>query len=212
MKINLRQAPLVILLMVLTTICFQWNIFAADKLSINSSFYSSGKQTQKQESELEEQIIEIILKDNVQLVKQYLDQGGNPNQYFSLAVSNGSIKSVKLMLSRGVNVNSADKRGYTPLMVAAQYTYRADSSMTKFLLSQGAEVNAKTARGTTALMLASWAVGTHHENDYVKVVRMLIAKEAKVNEKNQIGETPLSIAKKGNWKKIIAVLKKAGAK
>ncbi|NJL09728.1 MAG: ankyrin repeat domain-containing protein [Calothrix sp. SM1_7_51] len=196
----------------LTNIYFQSDIFAVDKISSKKFTKYSYKQRQKQLSSLEDQIIEAILKDNIQVVKKYFDQGGNPNQFFSLAVSNGSMKSVKLMLSRGVNVNSFDKRGYTPLMIAAQYTYRAGSSMTEFLLSKGAQVNAKTSRGTTPLMFASWAVGSHHENEYVKVIRMLIAKGAKVNTKNQIGETPLSIAKKGNWKKIIAVLNKAGAK
>jgi uncharacterized protein len=160
----------------------------------------------------EEILIEAISTDEVDVLKKFLDNGGDPNRYFALAVSDGSMQSVELMLLRGANVNLPDANGITPLMVSARYTYRGGAEMTKFLLEKGALVNVKTKKDSTALMFACSPVAQHYEDDYVKVVNMLIAKGAQINVKNQLGATPLSIASQGNWQKIVAVLKKAGAK
>ncbi|MBD2203141.1 ankyrin repeat domain-containing protein [Calothrix sp. FACHB-1219] len=168
--------------------------------------------TQAQTNNPEETLIEAVTVDQVDVLKQYLDNGGDPDRYFALAVSNGSMQSVELMLQRGANVNIADPNGITPLMVAARYTYRAGIEMTKFLLEKGALVNAKTKKDSTALMFACSPVAQHYEDDYVKVVKILLAKGAHINVKNKLGATPLNIATQGNWQKIVAVLKKAGAK
>ncbi|MBD2358006.1 ankyrin repeat domain-containing protein [Tolypothrix sp. FACHB-123] len=168
--------------------------------------------SQAQRNNQEEILIEAVSVDQVDVLKKYLDNGGDPDRYFALAVSNGSMQSVELMLQRGANVNISDPNGITPLMVAARYTYRAGTEMTKFLLDKGALVNTKTQKDSTALMFACSPVAQHYEDEYVKVVKMLIAKGAQLNVKNQLGATPLSIATQGNWQKIVAVLKKAGAK
>ncbi|MDZ7960363.1 MAG: ankyrin repeat domain-containing protein [Aulosira sp. DedQUE10] len=160
----------------------------------------------------EDILIEAVSTDQVEILKQFLDQGGDPNRYFALAVSDGAMQSVQLMLLRGANVNYGDTNGITPLMVAARYTYRAGVEMTKLLLDKGAVVNAKSLKGSTALMFACSPVAQHYEDDYAKVVKMLIAKGAQLNVKNQMGASPLSVATQGNWQKIVAILKKAGAK
>ena len=160
----------------------------------------------------EEILIEAVSTDRVEVLKKYLDNGGDPNRYFSLAVSDGSMQSVELMLLRGADVNRPDANGITPLMVAARYTYRTGAEMTKFLLDKGALVNAKTKKDSTALMFACSPVAKHYEDEYVKVVKMLIAKGAQLNVKNQMGATPLNVALEGDWQKIVVVLKQAGAK
>jgi uncharacterized protein len=160
----------------------------------------------------EEILIEAISTDQVEVLKKFLDRGGDPNRYFALAVSDGSMQSVELMLLRGANVNLPDPNGITPLMVSARYTYRGGAEMTKFLLEKGALVNAKTKKDSTALMFACSPVAQHYEDEYVKVVKMLIAKGAQLNVKNKLGATPMSIASQGNWQKIVVVLKEAGAK
>ncbi|OUL34345.1 ankyrin repeat domain-containing protein [Nostoc sp. 106C] len=167
----------------------------------------------KAEVETQEDIlVEAVSTDQVDVLKKFLDNGGDPNKYFALAVSDGSMQSVELMLLRGANVNLPDTNGITPLMVAARYTYRAGAEMTKFLLDKGALVNAKSKKGSTALMFSCSPVASHYEDEYAKVVKMLITKGAQLNAKNQMGATPLSVATQGNWQKIVAILKQAGAK
>ncbi|OUL20520.1 hypothetical protein BV378_29320 [Nostoc sp. RF31YmG] len=167
----------------------------------------------KAEVETQEDIlVEAVSTDQVDVLKKFLDNGGDPNKYFALAVSDGSMQSVELMLLRGANVNLPDTNGITPLMVAARYTYRAGAEMTKFLLDKGALVNAKSKKGSTALMFSCSPVASHYEDEYAKVVKMLITKGAQLNAKNQMGATPLSVAIQGNWQKIVAILKQAGAK
>ncbi|MDZ8056463.1 MAG: ankyrin repeat domain-containing protein [Aulosira sp. ZfuVER01] len=156
-------------------------------------------------------LIEAVSADQVDVLKKFLDNGGDPDKYFALAVSDGSMQSVVLMLRRGANVNLPDANGITPLMVAARYTYRAGAEMTKFLLDKGALVNAKSHKGSTALMFSCSPVASYYEDEYAEVVKMLIAKGAQLNVKNQMGATALSVAKQGNWQKIVAILKKAGA-
>ncbi len=73
-------------------------------------------------------------------------------------------------------------------------------------------MNAYSKKGSTALMFASFFEDSDDENLYAEIVQMLIAKGAMVNVKNQLGATPLNIAQQGNSLKIVAILKKAGAK
>nr|MBA3924197.1 ankyrin repeat domain-containing protein [Nostocaceae cyanobacterium] len=169
-----------------------------------------GKEVRKGESD--EQVMAAVAEDRVEDLTRFLDGGGDPNKFFTVAVSDGSIACVKLMLLRGVKVNRLDEHGMTPLMVAAKYAYRGGKDMVEFLLSQGADVNAYSKKGSTALMFASFFEDSDDENLYAEIVQMLIAKGAMVNVKNQLGATPLNIAQQGNSLKIVAILKKAGAK
>ena len=160
----------------------------------------------------EDEIFEDVGLNRVDKLKQFLSRGGSPDRYFHAAVNSGAIDCAKLMIDRGANVNLADDEGVTPLMTSARVTYRGGIEMTKLLIKKGAKVNARAGKGSTALMYAAWGVANHYENDYVLVVKLLVDNGAKLNIKNQMGSTPLSIAKSGNWKKIVATLKKAGAK
>ena len=61
---------------------------------------------------------------------------------------------VKLLVSKGADVNEKDYNGETPLMAGVQ---SADKpvEITKYLIEKGADVNAKDNKGRTALMMAS---------------------------------------------------------
>jgi uncharacterized protein len=161
-----------------------------------------------------DKIFDDVLEDNDTKLNDYLDNGGNPDKYFHAAVAVGSIKCVKAMIKRGANVNSVDENNdkLTPLMVAARHTYRVGYAMNELLIKSGANVNARAGRGSTPIMFASWGTAQHYEDEYVKVVKFLIRNGANVNAKNDNGKTALSIAQSGKWKKIVTVLKKAGAK
>jgi uncharacterized protein len=163
-------------------------------------------------TESEDPIFDDVVLNRVDKLKQFLSKGGSPDRYFHPAINAGSIDCVKLMISRGANVNRPGDEGVTPLMTAVRVTYRGGVEMTELLIEKGANVNARASKGSTALMYASSGVATHYEDEYVRVVRLLIKNGAKVNVKNQMGATPLSIARQGEWKKIVTALKKAGAK
>lgn len=162
--------------------------------------------------EVEDPIFTDIILDKVDKLNQFLDRGGSSNRYLHAAINSGAINCVKIMLAHDANINLAGDEGVTPLMTSVRVTYRNGLEMTKLLIKRGANINAIAGKGSTALMYAAWGVADHYEDQYVDVVRLLIKHGAKVNVKNKMGSTPLIIAKSGNYQKIVAVLKKAGAK
>jgi uncharacterized protein len=155
-----------------------------------------------------------VVEDNDRELNNYLNNGGISDKYFHTAVAVGAIKCAKIMIEHGANVNSVDVDNdkLTPLMVAAKHTYRVRYEMNELLVKNGTDVNARASRGSTPIMFASWGTAKHYEDEYVQVVKLFIRNGAKVNAKNDSGKTALSIAQSGKWHKIVAVLKKAGAK
>jgi uncharacterized protein len=170
------------------------------------------RSTHQANKESVDEIFEEIALNRVNKLKHFLDRGGSPNRYLHGAIDSGSIDCVKLMLARGANVNLTGDEGLTPVMISARVTYRGGVEMTQLLIKKGANVNARASKGSTALMFAAWGVADHYQDDYVKVTRLLVKHGAKVNVKNKMGDTPLIIAKRGNWQKIVATLKNAGAR
>lgn len=70
-----------------------------------------------------------------------------------LAVINNNIEQVKALLDEGVDVDSADNAGWTPLMIAVRRKYY---DIAQFLLDKGASVDNcfKNGRGANALGIA----------------------------------------------------------
>jgi uncharacterized protein len=161
-----------------------------------------------------EEVESAISENNINTLNQYLNNSNTPNEFIHYAVNAGSIKSVRVLLKRGANVNlvDIDNDELTPLMVAAKNTYRVGVEMSLLLIKNGAKVNSRASGGSTPLMFASSCKAEHYEDEYVKVVKLLIKSGARVNVKNNFGNTPLKIASEGGWQKIVAVLKKAGVK
>jgi hypothetical protein len=76
------------------------------------------------------------------------------------AVEKGEFQKVKYSINAGVNVNTRDKFGFTPLHYAAKYNAHVD--ILKYLVSQGAEVNAKSDNGFTPL---DYAIAFNHQEN-----------------------------------------------
>ncbi|MGI9075412.1 MAG: ankyrin repeat domain-containing protein [Bryobacteraceae bacterium] len=70
-----------------------------------------------------------------------------------LAVPYGGFDTVKLLVEAGANVNAADTRGMTPLMLAVS-SDRPDPRIIRLLRSKGADVTIKSKRGET---VSDWA-------------------------------------------------------
>lgn len=167
-------------------------------------------------------------------VQELLNEGADVNvretsndrlQYTPLhwAAFLGNQSIVRLLISRGGDVEAKDPWYSTPLYLAAE---QGHVGIVESLLSLGAEVNVKSEMlGYTPLHRAAWgpvvtprSVGKGNSTlpdmneNYLKIVRMLLEKGAKVNERDKEGETPLDHAKDGGTDEIVALLIKAGAK
>jgi ankyrin repeat protein len=85
-----------------------------------------------------------------------IDQGGagaGDVSALDRAVLGNQIKTAKLLIERGANVNYLDRFGMTPLLWAANVDF-GDSAMIDLLLASGASKDARTPNGLTALGLA----------------------------------------------------------
>ena len=83
------------------------------------------------------------------------------------AAIRGDVAGAKLLLEKGAEVNAVDHRGYTALLLAAQYDGDAPE-LVRLLLAHGADLNAE-AEGETALSLAS----KRGETEVTKLLRAL---------------------------------------
>jgi len=111
---------------------------------------------------------------------------------------------VKEALANGGDVNGIiEQDGWHPLHAAAD---RHNKEIVELLLAKGAKVNAKGGFfQETPLHVAA-------DRYQLAIAEVLIAHGADVNAKNKDGQTPLFLARTKNAKKIIALLKKHGAK
>jgi len=110
-------------------------------------------------------------------------------------------KVIRKLISKGANLNSKDGRGMTPL-----HCYIIEDKKTeeaKILLDAGANVNAITSSGHTPLHYAT-------SNDKFKFVEFLIENGANTNAKSKSGVTPLHSASLSDDNRIIELLLSKG--
>jgi len=112
-----------------------------------------------------------------------------------IATRNGHVSTVReLLKSKNVQVDKADKKGWTPLMIASQY---GAPLCARALLKAGANVNKAKPDGVTALHVASF-------NDKVDVVKeLLAAKDIDPFKQNEDGKTALDDAKSDAVRKLL---------
>src|SRR5262245_59498608 len=103
------------------------------------------------------------------------------------AIRANDLNELKALLGHEeVSANTADSRGITPLMYAAQV---GSVEAMSILVARGAYVDAQNAFGSTALM---WSTTDS------KKVRLLLDKGADVNKVSKTGRTALIIAAQMN--------------
>lgn len=109
-------------------------------------------------------------------------------------------RSIEMLIAAGVDVNAADRKGVTPLMLAVgKYAHR---QAVKLLLAAGADVNARDEDGCTALMKA------RREES----IKLLIEAGADVNAADKCGCTALHhLASAGVGAPFLKLLIDAGA-
>jgi ankyrin repeat protein len=89
---------------------------------------------------------------------------------------------VKILVSLGVDVNTKDEKGITPLYRYAAYD--SSDEVVEYLISQGADVNAKDEEGDTPLHKAAYFQNAD-------TVKCLVLNGADVHAVNKNGRIPL---------------------
>jgi ankyrin repeat protein len=145
-------------------------------------------------------------KPTVRALNEVSFEGATP---VALAAEVNSLDVIKALVAGGANPNIATEKGTTPLILAAggatdeqrprSAEERALAVQTaRFLVEHGADVNAAGDFGWTAIHVAAY----QGLND---VIEYLTSKGGKLNTKDELGQTPLSIA-------LSVVTKEAGAR
>ena len=93
-----------------------------------------------------------------------------------------------LLLEAGAQVDMANSRGETPLMIAAKRTRKGADDIIALLLAAGADVNASTDNGTTALISAA------HAGKSGTVLQVFLDAGADVNARDTNGYSALMYA------------------
>ena len=112
------------------------------------------------------------------------------------AVKSGDIGTVRALIQRGADVNTAEADGATALHWAS---YRDDLGSAEALLRAGANVNAANDLGATPLWTASL-------NGSAAMVRRLLEAGANPNAKLLLGETPLMVAARSGHTEVVRLL------
>ena len=119
------------------------------------------------------------------------------------AVVYGDIEMVQVLLDYGVDVNTRDEDGWTPLYYAPS-NYITDPGPVRLLLDRGADPNLGAKDGQTPLheaLLYGW----------VEMARLLIEHGASVEVKGTDGKTALEIASERQHDEIVKLLVEHGA-
>ena len=116
-------------------------------------------------------------------------------------IKNNDFERVKLLVSKGADINIKNRYGNTPLNTASGFGYfeivkyliehnaentdalimasmNGHEKIVKYLIEQGADVDIQDERGETALMNAS-------QNGHYNIVKCLIDNGAKIDYKRQ---------------------------
>lgn len=113
------------------------------------------------------------------------------------AAGDGDLALVRAAVEAGLDVNSADEYGITPLM---QSVAGANVELVDYLINAGADVNMQDSDGYSALLHAIDAHGQvagdpELSADYWQIMRLLVEAGADVNVRDSSGETAVSLAR-----------------
>lgn len=163
----------------------------------------------KNETDLDNKLIEAAEHGNVRKLLKYLNNGANVNardEDSSTALHYAADKKnpvlVKILLERGADVHAQDTEGRTPLF------YCEASQRAALLILAGADVNAADHEGNTPLHTAAATRGR------AEVLRYLLEAGASVNARDEYLQTPLMRATESRdpeMKKKIEILLSHGA-
>jgi ankyrin repeat protein len=134
-------------------------------------------------------------KPTVRALNELQFEGATP---LALAAEVNNLDAIKVLVAAGADPNIPTAMGSTPLMLAAGAAtdvQRARSieerdlavGTAKYLVEHGADVNAVGEFGWTPLHAAAY-------QGLTDVIELLVSKGAKLDTKDKLGQTPLSIS------------------
>ena len=168
-----------------------------------------------------------IKEDNAAEVERLLASGANVNVKDAQAFDGlpplawagvwGSSKAAELLIARGANVNAGNRRGSTPLHVAA---YNQQPEMVALFIRKGGDVNARTDNGWTPLHKAMERLAMAPANKtpsgeevakVVRVVELLLTNGASVDVQGSEIGMPLHAAALTGQRTLVQTLIDKGA-
>ncbi len=100
---------------------------------------------------------------------------------------------IKLLISKGADVNARDDQGMTPI-------FNKEAGLIKLLVNAGADISLKSSKGNTALIWFAYS-------GYLDGIRYLVSQGADIAVKNKDNQTALDIAEKSGHLKVVEYLK-----
>ncbi len=168
-----------------------------------------------------DQIYSVIRENNLTQLKALLGQNSTAAVDDSRGITPlmcaaeiGSLDAMRLLIERGADVNAQNAFGSTALMWSV-----SDPAKVRLLLDHGAQVNTAAKSGRTALIVAAFTsaaftsaafTSAAFTNPSAEIVRLLLAKGAKVDVMDQRHVTPLNAATFGNDTATVRLLLDAG--
>jgi uncharacterized protein len=113
----------------------------------------------------------------------------------------GDVHKIKSLIENGVNPNTSDPTGLTPLMAAS---HSGKIEILELLLDAGVPIDTKDSSGYTALMFSC-------NSGQVSCARFLIEKGANVNGVDNDGSTPIMFSAQHGYNDIVRLLLQKGA-
>lgn len=129
------------------------------------------------------------------------EEGKTKSTNIHEAAEHGNQSAVKKFLTQGVQVDTTDEYGFTPLYRAC---INGHKDIAEFLVTKGADVNAKGNSGWTPLFIAAMA-------GHINVTEFLLEEGAEINAKDNEGNTPLHYTAGNAETDIVKILISNGA-
>lgn len=148
----------------------------------------------------------------------FLDSGLDPNatlegdgtSVLMKASNSADVEMVKMLLSRGADINYTNKYGWTALLKALD-NRKNWITITPVLIKSGADVNAKLkSNGYTPLRKAVGKISTNRDAA-IEIIKLLVSKGADANVRAKSGKTTLEYARSRGYQEVIKLLTTKGA-
>lgn len=155
---------------------------------------------------------DAIIKNDPELVKRVIESNRNTVNSIDengrtplhIAVQNGNLKIVEILITNGADVNAKTPEGDSVLHFAIENFYtRWDDvyfEIVKYLATDDADINAYAQDGDTALHKAiKYSYSVEWDRNSFDIVKFLVSRSADINSANKFSkQTPLHIVARCN--------------